>query len=99
MSLQFNDFFFTKNSKVLIWPGVEIFTIVFEKDLILLIFKHCENSYAMAVGGHSPIATTPIYSFIKLLEMWSREGMKKATTVAKKKESLIYIFFSFFIPG
>ena len=94
MSLQFDDFFFSQ--KVLIWPGVEIFTIVFEQDFILLIFKHCENSYAMAVGGHSPIATTPIYSFIKLLEMWSREGMKKATTVAKKREYHLYIFLLFY---
>ena len=50
----------------------------------------------MAVGGHSPIATTPIYSFIKLLEMWSREGMKKATTVAKKKR-VSSIYFSPFL--
>lgn len=42
-------------------------------ETFLLIFKHCVHSYAMAVGGHSPIVTTPIYSFIKLLEMWSRE--------------------------
>ena len=41
------------------------------------------------VGGHSPIATTPIYSFIKLLEMWSRGG-QTYTTEAKKSLNIFF---------
>ena len=56
---------------------------------VFLSFLFLTDSTTAMVGGHSPIATTPIYSFIKLLEMWSRGGQ---TTEAKKTRYFFSLF-------